>query len=120
MFHLFGTFAVLRCKYDILVNFDAKTRRNSTDLEDIFIGHISSMDTLARGLMAADGLLNKSNFLQMKNNRYKSFDDGDGSSFEKGNLGIQDLAYIAETIGAPLQTSGKQELFEAIVNQHIK
>ena len=102
------------------MNFDANTRRNSTDLEDIFIGHISSMDTLARGLMAADGILNKSNFLQMKNNRYKSFDDGDGSSFEKGNLGIQDLAYIAETIGAPLQTSGKQELFEAIVNQHIK
>jgi len=102
------------------MNFDAKTRRNSTDLEDIFIGHISSMDTLARGLMAADGILNKSNFLQMKNNRYKSFDDGDGSSFEKGNLGIQDLANIAESIGAPLQTSGKQELFEAIVNQHIK
>ena len=102
------------------MNFDAKTRRNSTDLEDIFIGHISSMDTLARGLMAADGILNKSNFLQMKNNRYESFDDGDGSSFEKGNLGIQDLANIAESIGAPLQTSGKQELFEAIVNQHIK
>lgn len=28
-------------------NFDAKTRRNSTDLEDIFIAHISGMDAMA-------------------------------------------------------------------------
>ncbi|OGX89463.1 xylose isomerase, partial [Hymenobacter coccineus] len=29
------------------INFDAKTRRNSTDLEDIFVAHIAGMDTFA-------------------------------------------------------------------------
>ena len=32
-------------------NFDAKTRRNSTDLDDIFLAHISGMDSFARALM---------------------------------------------------------------------
>ena len=41
-------------------NFDAKTRRNSTDLEDIFIAHISAMDIMARALLAADRLLSES------------------------------------------------------------
>ncbi|RVW79723.1 Xylose isomerase [Vitis vinifera] len=31
-------------------NFDAKLRRESTDVEDLFISHISGMDTLARAL----------------------------------------------------------------------
>ena len=31
-------------------NFDAKTRRNSTDLDDIFIAHIAGMDAMARAL----------------------------------------------------------------------
>ncbi|MCK5704210.1 MAG: xylose isomerase, partial [Cyclobacteriaceae bacterium] len=35
------------------VNFDAKTRRNSTDLEDIFLAHIGGMDAFARGLLIA-------------------------------------------------------------------
>merc|ERR1711907_655643 len=34
-------------------NFDAKLRRESTDLEDMFIAHIGGMDTLARGLRGA-------------------------------------------------------------------
>ena len=31
-------------------NFDAKIRRNSTDLDDLFIAHISAMDVMARAL----------------------------------------------------------------------
>ena len=33
------------------VNFDAKIRRNSTDLEDLFHAHIGGADTFARGLL---------------------------------------------------------------------
>tara|TARA_Y100000590_G_scaffold450436_1_gene590105 strand:- start:2283 stop:3635 length:1353 start_codon:yes stop_codon:yes gene_type:complete len=102
------------------MNFDAKTRRNSTDLEDIFIGHIGSMDALARGLLAADGILNKSNLPDMKKERYSSFDQGDGSSFENGNFRLDELANLAEVYGEPKQTSGKQELYEAIINQYIR
>ena len=35
------------------LNFDAKVRRDSTDVEDIFYGHIGGMDTFARALRIA-------------------------------------------------------------------
>lgn len=39
------------------INFDAKLRRESTSLVDLFYGHISGMDALARGLRNAANLL---------------------------------------------------------------
>lgn len=101
------------------MNFDAKTRRNSTDLEDIFISHISSMDILARGLIIADEILQKSDYLKLRKERYASFDTGKGAAFEKGELDLVALAALAEQIGEPKQISGKQEMFEAIINQFI-
>jgi xylose isomerase len=101
------------------MNFDAKNRRSSTDLEDIFIAHILSMDTLARGLVIADNILQKSDIPKMKKARYASFDSGNGAKFEKGELGLAELAALAEK-GEPKQISGKQELYESIFNQYIK
>ena len=102
------------------MNFDAKTRRNSTDLEDIFIAHISSMDTLARALVIANHILEESNLLKMRKERYASFDSGDGANFEKGQLGLEELARLAAELGEPRQISGKQELYESIMNQYIR
>jgi len=101
------------------MNFDAKTRRSSTDLEDIFIAHIASMDTLARGLVIADKILNDSNLSKLRKNRYSSYDSGNGEKFENGELGLEELRDLAAQNGEPEQTSGKQEMFEAIVNQFI-
>ena len=39
------------------VNFDAKIRRNSTDLEDLFHGHIGGADNFARALLIADKII---------------------------------------------------------------
>ena len=47
------------------VNFDAKVRRNSTDREDLFIAHISGMDTFARALVAADKILTESSYCKL-------------------------------------------------------
>jgi xylose isomerase len=102
------------------MNFDAKTRRSSTDLEDIFIAHISSIDTMARGLIIADNILQKSNYSQMKKERYASFDSGKGAKFEKGELGLEELAALAKEIGEPKQISGKQELYESLINKYIR
>ena len=68
------------------VNFDAKARRNSTDLEDIFIGHISGMDTFARSLLIADAILNHSSYKKMKAERYASYATGKGGDFVAGKL----------------------------------
>ena len=100
-------------------NFDAKTRRNSTDLEDIFIAHVSAMDIMARALLVAADLLEKSPIPAMIKERYSSYDSGLGKDFEDGKLTLDQVADYARKNGEPKLTSGKQELYEAIVNMYI-
>ncbi|PZU02587.1 MAG: xylose isomerase, partial [Chryseobacterium sp.] len=101
------------------VNFDAKIRRNSIDPEDLFISHISGMDVFAKGLLAAADILENSDYKKLRTDRYASFDNGNGKAFEDGTLTLEDLQRIAHEIGEPQPKSGKQELFEAIVNMYI-
>lgn len=101
------------------VNFDAKVRRNSTDLEDLFIAHIAGMDSFARALLAANAILEKSNYKQWRTHRYASFDSGMGARFEAGELTLEDLRQFALQNGEPTQISGKQELYEQLVNQYL-
>ncbi|MBP3563512.1 MAG: xylose isomerase [Bacteroidales bacterium] len=99
-------------------NFDAKTRRNSTDLEDIFIAHIAAMDAMARALENAAALLEESPICQMVKERYSSFDAGKGKEFEEGKLTLEDVYAYGKEVNEPKQTSGKQELYEAILNMY--
>jgi xylose isomerase len=101
------------------INFDAKIRRNSTDVEDIFHAHIGGMDAFARALIVADAILQNSAFKSLRKQRYSSFDSGDGAAFEQGKLSITDMANIARNQGEIAQLSGKQELFENIINQYL-
>lgn len=101
------------------INFDAKTRRNSTDLEDIFYAHIGGMDTFARALLAAQDILDQSAYLKLRKARYSSFDANEGKAFEAGKLSLEDLAAYASAHGEPQQRSGKQELFENIINNYF-
>ncbi|GHV46688.1 xylose isomerase [Bacteroidia bacterium] len=100
-------------------NFDAKTRRNSTDLEDIFIAHIAGMDAFARALETAAAILEQSPYKKMVAERYASFDAGTGKEFAQGKLSLEDLVAYAKQHGEPAQISGKQELYESIVNMYI-
>ena len=99
-------------------NFDAKTRRNSTDLEDIFISHIAAMDAMARALENAAAIIEESPINKMVAERYSSFDEGLGKKFEDGELTLEDVYEYGKTVGEPKQISGKQELYEAIVNMY--
>lgn len=101
------------------VNFDAKIRRNSTDLEDIFLAHIGGADTFARALLTADKIITSSAYDKLRTNRYASFDAGNGKAFENGTLDFNDLYKIAKENGELPLKSGKQELFENIINQYI-
>ena len=101
-------------------NFDAKTRRNSTDLEDIFIAHISGMDACARALLNAIEILEKSPIPAMLKDRYASFDSGLGKDFEEGKLTFEQVYEYGKQFGEPKQTSGKQELYETIVALYAK
>jgi xylose isomerase len=100
-------------------NFDAKLRRNSTDLEDLFIAHIVGMDTFARGLLIADKLINEKRINDFRDNRYLSFHESDGLKFEQGALSLEDLEAMAIEKGEPELLSGKQELIESLINNAI-
>jgi xylose isomerase len=101
------------------INFDAKIRRNSTDVEDIFIAHISGMDTFARALVIAEKILKDSDYLKLRKKRYESFDKGAGKDFEKGKLTLEKLRDLAHEIGEPVTKSGKQELYEQLINMYL-
>ncbi|MBO4453516.1 MAG: xylose isomerase, partial [Paludibacteraceae bacterium] len=101
-------------------NFDAKTRRNSTDLEDIFIAHISGMDACARALLNAVEIMEKSPIPAMLKERYASFDSGLGKDFEEGKLSLEQVYEYGKKVDEPRVTSGKQELYEAIVALYAK
>ena len=101
------------------INFDAKIRRNSTDLADVFHAHIGGADTFARGLLIADKIINSSPYEKLRKDRYESFDSGKGKAFEAGQLSMEDLYKIAKENGELSLKSGKQELFENIINQYI-
>lgn len=97
------------------VNFDAKVRRNSIDIEDKFIAHISGMDVFARGLICADHIMKNTRYNEFRTQRYASFDSGNGSLYETGKLTLENLSAIAREKGNPQPASGRQELFEQII-----
>jgi len=101
------------------LNFDAKARRESTDMEDLFIAHIGGMDAFARGLEVAHALLTASPWETWRRQRYASFDAGAGRDFADGRLKLTDLAQLATKNGEPVQTSGKQERYENLLNQYL-
>lgn len=101
------------------INFDAKTRRNSTDLIDIFYAHIGGMDMFARALLAAHAILKDGEFVSLRKKRYNSFDTGKGKLFEQGKLRLDELKTLALKNSEPELISGRQEYFENIINSFL-
>ncbi|PPD74082.1 hypothetical protein GOBAR_DD28988 [Gossypium barbadense] len=113
-------------------NFDAKLRRESTDVEDLFIAHISGMDTLARGLRNAAKLIeylaskpccfpeigisswSDGSLAELVRKRYSSFDTELGAQIEAGKADFEMLEKKAVEWGEPKVASAKQELAEMI------
>jgi xylose isomerase len=102
------------------VNFDAKVRRESFEPIDLFYAHIGGMDAFARGLkiaaaMRADGRLD-----EMVRDRYASWDSGLGAEIEAGKHSLASLEKIMIEKGeAAPNASGRQELFENVVNEYL-
>lgn len=101
------------------INFDAKTRRNSSDLADLFHAHIGGMDAFARALLAAHAILEDGEYEAIRKKRYASFDSGKGKAFENGKLKLEDLHALAAKGNEPPQVSGQQEYLENLVNRFV-
>lgn len=101
------------------LNFDAKLRRGSTDMEDLFIAHIGAMDAFALGLKIANELHKDKVLGDFIKNRYSSYDTGIGAKIEAGMADLKDLESFILKNGEPKQISGKQEMLENIINQYL-
>ncbi len=101
------------------INFDAKTRRNSTDVADLFYAHIGGMDSFARALLAAHRILDDGEYSRIRKQRYASFDSGKGKQFEQGGLSLTDLSKLAAKNGEPDMLSGRQEYMENILSKFV-
>lgn len=101
-------------------NFDAKVRRQSLDLEDLFYGHIGAMDTLALALEKAVKMV-EHNFLgDFRSQRYAKWNSELGQTILKGDHTLATLAGLATERGlSPQPVSGRQEMLEARVNQAL-
>lgn len=99
-------------------NFDAKNRRPSYELKDLFISYILGMDTFALGLLNAEKIIKDGRLENFRKERYKSFETGIGKDIVNNKVSLEDLAlYASKLKDASLPSSGKQEMLESIVNQ---
>jgi len=101
------------------LNFDAKVRRESTAIEDMFIAHIGAMDTLARALRAAAKIEEEGVMDKERDARYESFTRDIGAKIEKGAATLEECeAYVMKN-GEPTLQSAKQEHFEGMLNYYV-
>lgn len=99
------------------LNFDAKIRRESTDIEDLFIGHVNGMDCYARGLRAAAKLIEDGTLDGIVKERYAGFETTKiGKRFSSGKATLAELAAHAAAMKEPPLRSGKHEKLESIFN----
>jgi len=101
------------------LNFDAKLRRQSTDVEDLFHAHIGAMDAFARGLKIAAQLIKDKALDKFVTQRYKQWNTPLGRKIAKGKMTLDQLTDHARKHGEPTVKSGQQELIENVLNQYI-
>jgi len=110
------------------LNFDAKLRRESTDVEDLFIGHIGGIDTWARALRNVARMAEAGNPLDhFVKERYKGYTEGMGKKISEGQTNFveiekwieQEEAAHKDSKSWPKQISGKQEQCEIVLNNFV-
>jgi xylose isomerase len=102
-------------------NFDAKLRRQSVDPADLYLAHISGIDTLSRSLLAAADVVQGAELERLRKERYQRWNTDLGRRIEAGEFNLSSLADIAVNNGFdPKPRSGRQELAESLVAKHCK
>jgi xylose isomerase len=102
------------------LNFDCKVRRESTELEDLFIAHIGSMDCFARGLRQAAKLLDRGELTNLVKERYASWASPMGEKIERGEATLEEVVAFSKANGEPVHASGKQELAELMLFRGVQ
>ena len=101
------------------MNFDAKVRRQSSDVQDLYDGHIGGLDTIARAFLAAAALYESGELERARAERYSEW-DGDLGSRIRAGASLDEMASLVHARRtSPLPHSGRQERLENIVNRFV-
>ena len=102
------------------MNFDAKVRRESFEPVDLFHAHVGGMDAFAKGLKIAAAIRADGVLAGMVKDRYRSWDSGVGAEIEAGRHNFESLEkYMLAKGDVTPNQSGRQELFENVVNRYV-
>ena len=102
------------------VNFDAKIRRQSIEPDDLFHGHIGGMDVCARGLLAAEKMIEDGDLAKVVATRYGDWSGELGQNMLSGSLSLEDISDQVLSSGInPEPRSGRQEMIENLVNRYV-
>lgn len=100
------------------INFDCKARRQSIDAEDLFHGHIGGMDVCARGLLAAEKMIQDGQLAGFVQERYAGWRAPYGQDILAGKVSLDEAAERALGRNADVApVSGRQEYLENLVNR---
>jgi len=103
-------------------NFDAKPRRQSVALEDLFWGHVGAMDALAAALRFAARVVQDGTIPKMVSNRYSSWDGEFGRRLAAAGSAsggtLEDCENFIHINGEPTRKSGQEEKYQVALN-HI-
>ena len=119
-------YSATMCMYEVLkaggltggLNFDAKNRRASNTMEDMFYGFILAMDTFALGLIKAAAIIEDGRIDDFTKQKYSTFESELGKKVISGNATLSDLAKIAEDMGnCEIPMSGNQEYLQSVINE---
>jgi xylose isomerase len=102
------------------LNFDAKVRRESFEPVDLFHAHVGGMDAFAKGLKIAAAIRADGVLAGMVKDRYSSWNSGVGAEIEAGRQDFASLEkYMLAKGDVTPNQSGRQELFENVVNRYV-
>ncbi|MFP4266766.1 MAG: xylose isomerase [Spirochaetaceae bacterium] len=101
------------------LNFDAKYRRSSIDVKDMFYSHIAGMDAFARGLEVAHRMLEDRVLENFIDQRYGSYNSGIGKKIKEGKTDFEELSTYAYEHDRIENDSGRQELLESVINRYL-
>lgn len=103
------------------LNFDAKLRRDSLDVEDFFHAHIGGIDTWARALRIAERITRDGAMERIVADRYAAWNSGIGKDIEKGKADLESLSrYIVGKGEASPTPSARQEYVENVFNRYFE
>ncbi|WP_102028618.1 xylose isomerase [Salirhabdus sp. Marseille-P4669] len=101
------------------LNFDAKVRRGSFEVEDLFHAHIAGMDSFAVGYKVANQLIKDQVLENIVAERYKSYTEGIGLDIVEGKTDLKKLEAYALDLDEIQHESGKLERIKATLNQYL-